>query len=56
MGKKDVVNLLKYLTYKIAELFEKIDIYEQFLRMEIVVIKYKKEVIKKKFPTKKNSY
>ena len=40
MKEKDVVNLLKYLIDKTAELFEKIDIYEQFLEMEIVVIGY----------------
>jgi len=39
--KKDVVNLLKYSTYKIAESSGKIDIYVQFLKMEIVVGKYK---------------
>ncbi len=36
--KKDVVNSSKYLIDKIAELFGKIDICEQFLTMEIVVI------------------
>jgi hypothetical protein len=39
--KKDVVNSWRYLIDKIAELFGKIDICAQLLRMEIVVIKCK---------------